>query len=153
MSAHFLIPTEEELRILTKTERWVYQKFRFEGWTKEEICAERRMSAETFRGHWSRATNKLKRHRQLTENPQHFLMQNKDVLRSDVEVQMHREAPTMSMRNVHRQPNTSPGTNPISGKPYTGTVSRHDEDDPKSPGFTLARDLGRSSRHRRGKRK
>jgi DNA-binding CsgD family transcriptional regulator len=75
-----LIATPGELDLLTKQEERIYRMFRLEGRTKEQIYRELKIGAETFRKHWHRAMQKIKKRRQLMENPQYYLNKNVDVL-------------------------------------------------------------------------
>lgn len=77
-----VVATTEELRLLTKQERLVYELYRHEGKKKEEICIELKITSETFRRYWWSAIKKIIEHRRLTANPQLFMSQGKDVLGS-----------------------------------------------------------------------
>lgn len=81
-----LIATEEELRILTKSEREIYDDYRNRGKTREEICLERDITDATFRDHFAQAEKKIRRYRRVKENPQAFMKENEhgesiDILR------------------------------------------------------------------------
>lgn len=71
-----LIATEEELRILTKSEREIYDDYRNRGKTREEICKERDITDATFRDHFAQAEKKIRRFRRIQENPQAFMKEN-----------------------------------------------------------------------------
>lgn len=96
-----LIPTGEELRVLSKMELRIYEMYRLKGRTKEQICEEMHITRETFRGHWSRAQNKLRRQRLMTENPQYQLAKGNDVLRNDFMTQQYVQVPSKSMKNIN----------------------------------------------------
>jgi len=79
-----IIATEEELRILTKSEREVYDDYRQRGKTREDICIERGITEETFRSHLNRAEEKMRTYRRMRENPQAFMAEGKDGISTDV---------------------------------------------------------------------
>ncbi len=87
MSKYF-VASSDELRLLTKMERDVYEMYRCDGKTREEICVHFSISKETFRSHWSRAVRKIEKHRLLLDNPLAFLREveqkeKRDIFRGD----------------------------------------------------------------------
>jgi len=77
-----IIATDEELWLLTKSERRVYEMYRLKGRTKEQICDELQINIRTFDNHWSKAVKKILDHRKLMENPLKSIAKGKDVLAS-----------------------------------------------------------------------
>lgn len=100
--SEIIVATVDELRILTKRERQVYEMFRHEGKTKEEICRELRFNKDAFRRYWWAAMKKIREHRQLTQNPQYFLARGKDILSSIPTVQRHETASARHISNSSR---------------------------------------------------
>ena len=94
-----LIATVDELRLLTKREREVYEMFRHEGLKKEEICKRLHVGLEAFRRYWWSATKKIRRHRQMTENPQYFLSRGKDILGGGAHIGIQRPVDTRMISN------------------------------------------------------
>lgn len=86
MSQYF-VATPEELRLLTKQERNVYEMFRLEGKKREDIAELLEVSLATVTSHWSRAVNKIERHRLLMQNPLAFINEKKqggvDIFRAE----------------------------------------------------------------------
>jgi hypothetical protein len=77
-----IIATDEELWLLTKMERIVYESFRLRGKTKEMICEEQKITPATFRNHWTRAMKKILDGRKIMENPLRSIAKGKDILAS-----------------------------------------------------------------------
>lgn len=79
-----VVATTEELRLLTKQERNVYELYRHEGKRREEICELLGITGETFRRYWWSAIKKIIGYRRMTQNPQSYLAQGRDILGGDV---------------------------------------------------------------------
>jgi len=77
-----IIATDEELWLLTKSERRVYEMYRLKGLTKEQICVELNINQRTFDNHWSKAMKKITDHRKLMENPLKEIAKGNDILRT-----------------------------------------------------------------------
>ena len=97
-----VIATIEELRLLTKQERRVYEMYRLEGKTKEAIIAELNVGKDAFRRYWWSAIKKIIEHRRLTENPQHFLAQGRDILGGDVRIGTAAPADARTISNTSK---------------------------------------------------
>ena len=113
-----LIATVDELRLLTKREREVYEMFRHEGLRKEEICLKLHVGKEAFRRYWWSAVKKIRRHRQLTENPQYFLARGHDILGGGAHIGIQRPADTSTISNTsrfNRPGEVAPGPNDRAG--------------------------------------
>lgn len=95
-----VVATTDELRLLTKQERMVYEMYRHEGRKREEICAKMDINGETFRRYWWSAIRKIIQHRKTTENPQSFLAQGKDILGGDVRTGQFMPHSTKTISNV-----------------------------------------------------
>lgn len=89
----YIVASRDELKLLTKTERLIYEAFRHEGKTKEVICEEQGITDETFRSHWSRALKKIRERRLIIENPQRFIGGDKDILTNKQTVLPHSASP------------------------------------------------------------
>ncbi len=100
MTNTLIIATIEELRLLTKREREVYEMFRSEGLRRDEICAKLHLNKESFRRYWWSAVKKIRMHRRMTENPQWYLARGRDILAGDgVHVERQRPADTRTISN------------------------------------------------------
>lgn len=79
MSQYF-VADPEELRLLSKKERDVYEMYRLEGKTKDQIAEALGIELATVNSHWSRAINKIERHRLLLQNPLAFINSEKPLV-------------------------------------------------------------------------
>lgn len=122
-----VVATVDELRLLTKQERLVYEMYRHEGKTREAICTELKIGKDGFRRHWWSAIKKIIAHRKLTENPQHFLAQGRDILRGDVQLGQVKPFDTGSISNVSKL-----GREPVA----PDTSGDHVQQPPQEPELT-----------------
>lgn len=98
-----IVATSEELAMLTASEERVYRRYRLEGKRFEEIAKELRRSKDHVRKLWNAGIKKIRRHRELVENPQYFLHRGKDVLRQGGGHEQL-SAPAESMRTIAEMP-------------------------------------------------
>jgi hypothetical protein len=99
--SQIVVATTDELRLLTKRERQIYELYRHEGKTREEICAALKIGKDAFRRYWWSAIKRIQEHRKLTQNPQYFMAKGQDVLAaSKPEFQRTRSAEGANISNV-----------------------------------------------------